>query len=233
MHFHLSVSLLTPIFVNLLQITAVNMNLQQAEAVAPGGPRNGITPEVALQRRIRKRSREPSHLLDGNSHKIDLPDRSAKRRKEETKKHAAITHGASDVDQRPMFEGLWATTMTYTPASYLTPMVRSSKKMMKQVIPMVNLNTVRDYQASEANKIRSINVLYSGGLMSKEKYKATRLALAFKPKEAGNLLRRKRLTLGDNNFQILSLAPYGQLIRYIKTIDMGPLKDFKDLCRYR
>ena len=229
MHFHLSVSLLTPIFVHLVQITAVNMNLQQAEAVAPGGPRNGITPEVALQRRIRKR-REPSHLLDGNSHKIDLPDRSAKRRKEETKKHATITHGASDVDQIPMFEGLWATTMTYTPAAYLTSMVRSSKKMMKQVIPMVNLNTVRDYQASKANKIRSINVFYSGGLMSKEKYNGKRLALAFKPKEAGNSLRRKRLTLGDNNFQIPSLAPYGQLIRYIKTIDMGPLKDVKDLC---
>ena len=48
MHFHLSVSLLTPIFVHLVQITAVNMNLQQAEAVAPGGPRNGITPEVEL-----------------------------------------------------------------------------------------------------------------------------------------------------------------------------------------
>ena len=73
-------------------------------------------------------------------------------------------------------------------------------------------------------------MLYSGGLMSKEKYKATRLALAFKPKEAGNLLRRKRLTLGDNNFRIPSLAPYGQLIRYIKTIDTGPLKDVKDLC---
>ena len=172
-HFHLSVILLTPIFVHLLQITAANINLQQAEAVAPGGPRNGITPEVALQRRIRKRRREPSCLVDGNSHKINLPDRSAKRRKKETKKHAVITHGASDVDQRPMFEGLWATTMTYTPAAYLTLMVRSSKKMMKQVILIVNLNTVRDYQASEANKIQSINVLYSGGLVSKEKYKAT------------------------------------------------------------
>ena len=120
--------------------------------------------------------------------------------------------------------------MTYTPAAYLTPMVRSSRKMMKQVISMINLNTVRDYQASEANKIRSINVLYSGGLLSKKKYKVTRLALAFKPKEAGSLLRRKRLTLGDNNFQNPSLAPYGQLIHYIKTIDMGPLKDIKDLC---
>ena len=78
--------------------------------------------------------------------------------------------------------------MTYTPAAYLTPMVRSSKKMMKQVIPKVDLNTLRDYQASEANKILNINVLYCGDLMSTEKYKATRLALAFKPKEAGNLL---------------------------------------------
>ena len=126
-----------------------------------------------------------------------------------------------------MFERLWATIMTYTPAAYLTPMVRSSKKMMKQVIPNVNLNTVRDYQASEANKL---NVLHSGGSMSKEKYKTIRLALSFKLKEAGNLLRRKRLTLGDNNFPIPSLVPYGQLIHYIKTVDMGPLKDVKDLC---
>ena len=100
MHFVCQSFLLTPIFVHLLQITAVNMNLQRTEAVASGGSRNGITPEVALQRQIRKGSREPSRLIDGNSHKIDLPDRSAKRRKEvSTKKHAAITHGASDVDQ--------------------------------------------------------------------------------------------------------------------------------------
>ena len=101
--------------------------------------------------------------------------------------------------------------------------------MMKQVMPNVNLNTVRDYQASEANKLRSINVLHSGGSMSKEKYKTIRLALEFKPKEDGNLLRRKRLTLGDNNFPIPSLVPYGQVIHYIKTIDMGPLKGVKDL----
>ena len=42
-HFHLSVILLTHIFVHLLQITAVNMNLQQAEAVAPGVLGMGLT----------------------------------------------------------------------------------------------------------------------------------------------------------------------------------------------
>ena len=79
------------------------MHLFNAEQQAPVAPHNGITPKVALQR---KRRSQPTRLVGNDSHKVDLPDRSSKRCKLETKKHAEITHDASDVDQRPMFEGL-------------------------------------------------------------------------------------------------------------------------------
>ena len=185
MHFHLSVILLTPIFFSSFAGYCCKHESPTSQGSSPWGSQEWDYSRSSTSEADTKKERL-SRLVDGNSHKINLPDRSAKRRKEETKKL-----GASDVDQRPMFERLWATTMTCTPAAYLRPMVRSSNKMMKQVIPMVSLNTVRDYQASEANKIRSINVLYSGGLISKEKYKATQLALAFKPNKPGILLWRK------------------------------------------
>ena len=75
------------------------MRLFNAEQQAPAAPCNGITPVVAFQRRIRKRRSKPTRLVGNDSHKVDLPDRSSKRHKLETKKHAEITHGASDVDQ--------------------------------------------------------------------------------------------------------------------------------------
>ena len=206
------------------------MRLFNAEQQAPAAPRNGITPEVALHRRIRKRRSQPTRLVGNDSHKVNLPDRSSKRHKLETKKHAGITHGASDVDQRPMFEGLWATAMTYTPAAYLRPMVLTSKKMMKQVIPFITHKAIKDYEASLENKIRSINVMYSGGLMSKGKYKAVCLSLAFKPKKGGEKRRRTKLTLGENGFQVPALVRYDQLIKFINNIDMVALKDIKDFC---
>ena len=130
----------------------------------------------------------------GNSEHILLPNKDgvlvvspvAKRRKRETENEAKIIHGASDVDRSPLYDGLWATTMTYAPVSHLKGLVRSSKKMMRQIIPDVVRESITEYEKSQDNLIRSIDVLYSGGLMSKAKYKAARLASSFKPKKRGD-----------------------------------------------
>ena len=69
--------------------------------------------------------------------------------------------------------------------------------------------------------------MYYGGLMSKGKYKAVCLSLAFKPKKGVEKRCRTKLTLGENGFQVPGFVPYDQLI---KNIDMVALKDIKDFC---
>ena len=97
-------------------------------------PRNGVTPDVARARKIRKMHRTPTTRQEGNSEHIVLPNKdgalvvSAKRRKMETKNEAKIIHGASDVDRSPLYDGLWATTMTYAPVSHLKDLLGHPKK---------------------------------------------------------------------------------------------------------
>ena len=215
-----------------------NGNIQQARNQVGPVPRNGVTPDVARARKIRKRQRTPTTLQEGNSEHIVLPNKdgvfvvsaAAKRRKMETKNEAKIIHGASDVDRSPLYDGLWATTMTYAPVSHLKGLVRSSKKMMRQIIPDVVRESITEYEKSQDNLIRSIDVLYSGGLMSKAKYKAARLASSFKPKKRGDKRRKARIPIGRMGLKIPALVPYDQVIKFIKSIDMGVLKDVRDFC---
>ena len=89
-----------------------NGNIQQARNQVGPVPRNGVTPDVARARKIRKRQRTPTTLQEGNSEHIVLPNKdgvlvvsaAAKRRKMETKNEAKIIHGASDVDRSPLYD---------------------------------------------------------------------------------------------------------------------------------
>ena len=100
---------------------------------------------------------------------------------------------------------------------------------MKQVIPFMTRKAINDNEASLENEIRSINVMYSGGLMSKGKYKAVHLSLAFKPKKDGENQCRIKLPLGENGFQVPALVSYDQL-QFVSNIDMISLKDINDFC---
>ena len=82
------------------------------------------------------------------------------------------------------------------------------------------------YEKSDANYLRSINVLYSGELMSKDKYKSAHLALAFKGQK-GHVEKRSM----QQGIKMNALVKYGKLIKYLNQIDTGELKDFKaDFC---
>ena len=120
--------------------------------------------------------------------------------------------------------------MTYAPVSHLKGLVRSSKKMMRQIIPDVVRESITKYEKSQDNLIRSIDVLYSGGLMSKAKYKAARLASSFKPKKRGDKRRKGRIHIGRMGLKIPALVPYDQVIKFIKSIEMGVLKGVRDVC---
>ena len=212
-----------------------NGNIQQARNQVGPVPRNGATADVARARNIRKRQKTPTTLQEGNSEHIVLPNKdgvlvsaAAKRRKMETKNEAKIIHGASDVDKPPLYDGLWATIMTYAPVSHLKGLVRPSKKMMRQVIPDVVRESITEYEKIQHKLIRSIDVFYSGGLMSKAKYKAARLASSFKPKKRGDKRRTARIPIGRMGLKIPAVVPYDQVIKFIKSIDMGVLKDVRD-----
>ena len=91
-------------------------------------------------------------------------------------------------------------------------------------------DSVTECEKSQDKLIRSTDVLYSGGLMSKAKYKAARLVSSFKPKKRGDKRRKAGIPIGRMGLKIPALVPYDQVIKFIKSVDMGVLKDVRDFC---
>lgn len=72
------------------------------------------------------------------------------------------------------------------------------------------------------NKIRSVKVLYSGGLISKENYKSIQLNLTTSIDTANKKCSSLRFMEGKRLPKIL---PYDNLVQFIKAVDIGDVKD--------
>ena len=97
--------------------------------------------------------------------------------------------------------------------------------MTKAIRDIVN-RTIREYEKNEANMIRSVSVLCSGGLMSKLKYQRTRSIISFNGEESN---AREGLKI-NNSIETASLAEYCKVMAFIKSVAVGELKDFKEFC---
>ena len=73
-----------------------------------------------------------------------------------------------------------------------------------------------------------VKVLYSKGLLSKEKYKALRLSLSM----SSNKKRKGRVSYKFfENVAIPKLLPYDKLVKYIDSLHVGGVKSFSDFCQ--
>lgn len=69
-------------------------------------------------------------------------------------------------------------------------------------------------EKSESNRIRSVRVLYEGGLMSKRKY---------------NTIRKCPIEIMQD-CHAPNILPYKTLSKFIKTVDIGDVKDLREFC---
>lgn len=82
--------------------------------------------------------------------------------KNETKKEKAV------------LDGMWATLVTKSSKEDLNKYFENSVICMNKVVPNIVKKKVLESEKSESNRIRSVRVLYEGGLMSKRKYNTIR-----------------------------------------------------------
>ena len=95
---------------------------------------------------------------------------------------------------------------------------------MKKVLPLLVNKSIYSYEKEEKNYMRSISILYTGGILSKEKYKHVRNALAF---EQSSKSKRKRLKL-DHGIISPAVVTYDKLMNYINSINIGAVKNFNE-----
>lgn len=98
---------------------------------------------------------------------------------------------------------------------------------MKKVLPHIVKESIPTFENSFENKIRSLRVSYSKGLLSKEKYKSIRLNLSMNTSKSGKKLESFKFM---SSVCLPKILPYEKLITFVKSTDVGNVNDFKHFC---
>ena len=182
------------------------------------------------KRKALKRKRNPTAIKEDNSEEYSVPEakRCCERRKKETLDACKVIHGGDSMNKQPVLDGIWLTLIKDSKPNRLKNYLANSKKIVKRVIPKIVKKSIETFEHSMENKIRSVKVLYSSGLISKEKYKSIRLNLTTSIGTAN----KKRLSLKFmEGTRLPKILPYDKLVQFIKAVDIGDVKDIKsDFC---
>ena len=161
-----------------------------------------------------------------------MPRRSAHRRQLETLIAAAEVNGGSVENRGPALDGMFSTICKYGKMSDVSKYVCSSQKMKKATVAKVK-NHCTEYEKSEDNFIRSLSLLYAGGVISKVKYRQTRSSLVMKntgKHTKKGFMSRERICYGWG-IPIPKPLPYSILMAKIGQLDMGDVFSVREtLC---
>ena len=123
-----------------------------------------------------KRRREPSSTDQTNSEEFAVP--SAKQSCQQRKKETIDACAGTDQNKAPVLAGLWVTLIKEAAPSKLASYFSKSQKTLNKVVPKIVKENVAKFERSFENKLRSVHILYSNGLLSKEKYKSVCLNMS-------------------------------------------------------
>lgn len=96
-------------------------------------------------------------------------------------------------------------------------------------MPKTVKESVVKFESSFENKLRSVRVLYSNGLLNKEKYKSVCLNMS----TCFNSTSNKRSSLKFmHDVTVPKLLSYPKLMQFVNSINTGNVKEFSDFCEY-
>ena len=105
--------------------------------------------------------------------------------------------------------------------------MKTCKKLNEKVIPRMYNEDLKKYENSTDNKLRSIAVYYSKGIMGKDKDRRVYKASSYR-QEPG---KKRAAHIKVANCPSPRLVPYHRLMAYIKSIDIGQLHSVREnLC---
>ena len=126
-------------------------------------------------------------------------------------------HGASKENKAPAVDGMWCTLVRESTPARLVRFLVNSKKCRTRVLPSVAKKGVKKFEDSSENVVRSVKILYSGSLLSKEKCKSVKSNLSMSTSKQN----RKRESLKFmQGVPVPKLFSYDKLIKFIQSIDL-------------
>lgn len=194
-------------------------NKESIESIAEATPKRGTAFQITVNTSTTRKSSPTSLDYKGE---LNLPRRSAHRRQLETLLASAEINGGSVENRKPALDGMFATILKYGNIDDVAQYISTPGKMKKSYSRLVK-NQAKEYENSEDNFIRSLSLLYAGGIIAKHKYEQIRSALVMKntgkKTKKGNLSKERiRFGLG---VPIPKPLPYSALIDRIQQLDIG------------
>ena len=134
---------------------------------------------------------------------------------------------AAREDNKPVLDGLWTTLVCTASKPDMTNYITNSNICMHEIIPNVIKSKIKDYERSKENQVRSMRVLYEGGLISKRKYTSIRNSSDV-VKETDKK-RKNRKTEFMKGCEVPKILPYKTVMSFIRSIDIGELLSLESL----
>lgn len=158
--------------------------------------------------------------------------RSANRRQLESLTASTEVNGGSSENRSPALDGMFSTLCKYGTMVDISKYVCSSRKMRKATVAKIKMQCV-EYEKSEENFIRSLSLLYAGGVISKVKYQQTRSSMVMKNTgrhTKKGFMSKERITYGWG-VPVPKPLPYSVLMNKIEELDMGDVISVREtLC---
>ena len=175
-----------------------------------------------------------SKINPANSETLSLSASQFRRRRQKTVEAVKAIHCDSHVytsekeQTKSIKDGLWTTLITSAETGEMREYISNSKKCMDSVVPGILNRKVKEYEKSQANKIRSMRVLYESGLLEKRKYTSIRNSSDVL-NESGGKKRKNQKAEIIPGVEVPKILPYKNLMSFLKTIDVGELRDLQTL----
>ena len=123
-------------------------------------------------------------------------------------------------DDQSVQDGLWTTLIGTTSKQVMETCIANSAVCMNDIIPKIVKRRVKEYEKSDQNQLRSIRVLYEGGMVSKQKYTNIQNSsdvMKQSPDQSGKNKKSQFM----QSCEIPKILPYKTLMSYIRNIDIG------------
>ena len=94
---------------------------------------------------------------------------------------------------------------------------------MEKIIPSIVKGKFKEFEKSQSNRVRSLRVLYEGGLIGKRKYTSIRNSCDV----VQNGSKNKKNQVFES--EIPKILPYKTLMKYVNSIDIGEVLELQEL----
>ena len=175
-----------------------------------------------------------SKINPANSETLSLSASQFRRRRQKTAEAEKAIHCDSHVytsekeQTKSIKDGLWTTLITSTETGEMREYISNSKKCMDSVVPGILNGKVKEYEKRQANKIRSMRVLYESGLLGKRKYTSIRNSSDVLNESGGKKIKNQKAEI-IRGVEVPKILPYKNLMSFLKTIDVGELRELQTL----